>query len=520
MSTFQYPANPEDGDIIVQPQEDGTLIKGVYNASTNTWEVGQIPVEPGIPGPEGPTGAKGEKGDPGAGMQISGIVQNLGDLPAPAEHPLQFWIVDTENVVYYSDGNSWYDLGGPIEGPTGEAGQDGTNGTNGSNGAPGKGWTGTTVIDDRPTSYQVRFESNDGLQFTTDNIMGPTGATGSLTVATATDLGGIKIGRGLNIDASGTASVGETSVDLESTPLEPNGYILPYRPVYYQFMLDNQVEPGNTKEYYSQGQSTVLNWATTVVNPVTMPAKCTEALVWWSVPSVFQTDDADANNNYYNGETLNFRCYLAHKLTLGSDVYFVGRGGYEDLPSNETNKGSHHNFTPIYVDKGDGTSSLTSRSTSTSFNKLELITFPEGYTLEPKIDTDITDMSTGTITIGGLRAIILPMRAEDEVSQFLVDGFTDVEDTTVFNLPAPSQDQANAADLRSRTVGAIEVITTILNLPQTTDAEVAQLEALRDNILGIVDLPGTYAELSDILSGYVLELNTSFLQKRYRFEDS
>ena len=48
--------------------------------------------------------------------------------------------------------------------------------------------------------------------------MGPQGETGSLAVATETTLGGIKIGRGLNIKPDGTVQAGETSVDLGDRP--------------------------------------------------------------------------------------------------------------------------------------------------------------------------------------------------------------------------------------------------------------------------------------------------------------
>ena len=123
---------------------------------------------------------------------------------------------------------TWFDQGGPVVGPKGEDGADGTNGTDGLNGAPGKGWTSTTIIDERPTNYHVRFNSDDGLGFTTDNIMGPQGETGSLQVASETTLGGIKIGRGLNIKPDGTVQAGETSVDLETVPLTPEGTVYNY----------------------------------------------------------------------------------------------------------------------------------------------------------------------------------------------------------------------------------------------------------------------------------------------------
>ena len=73
-----------------------------------------------MPGPQGPIGPPGPKGDPGKGLAISGIVDKYVDLPSAGAHPLQFWIVDFENKVYFSDGNAWYDQGGPIVGPQGE----------------------------------------------------------------------------------------------------------------------------------------------------------------------------------------------------------------------------------------------------------------------------------------------------------------------------------------------------------------------------------------------------------------
>ena len=68
--SFQFPANPKDGDV-VQPKINGVNIKGTYNEATNTWEVGELPEEPGVPGPMGPRGPEGEKGDPG--QDLSGI---------------------------------------------------------------------------------------------------------------------------------------------------------------------------------------------------------------------------------------------------------------------------------------------------------------------------------------------------------------------------------------------------------------------------------------------------------------
>ena len=130
--SFLFPANPADGDIVIQPQPDGTLIKGTYNATTNTWAVGELPKEPGIPGPPGPRGPEGPPGSPGQGVQISGVVATQADLPPAANHYLQFYIVDDTNTLYYSDGFQWYDLGSPIQGPAGADGADGTDGQDGA----------------------------------------------------------------------------------------------------------------------------------------------------------------------------------------------------------------------------------------------------------------------------------------------------------------------------------------------------------------------------------------------------
>ena len=58
--SFQFPANPADGDIVVR----GNLL-ATYDKDNNTWTVGEIPTYPGIPGPVGPQGPQGVQGDPG-----------------------------------------------------------------------------------------------------------------------------------------------------------------------------------------------------------------------------------------------------------------------------------------------------------------------------------------------------------------------------------------------------------------------------------------------------------------------
>ena len=158
MSSFQFPANPSDGDIVVR----GNL-QAFYNAATNTWRVSEVPTAPGIPGPPGPPGPVGPAG---TGLEISGSVDTLTSLPAPNTQQFKFWVVEDTNSIYYSNGAAWVDYGSPTQGPQGVPGTDGAAGTNGQN---GRGWYDTEV-DTSNDEYKITFLSNDGLGFTTDNL--------------------------------------------------------------------------------------------------------------------------------------------------------------------------------------------------------------------------------------------------------------------------------------------------------------------------------------------------------------
>ena len=264
MSAFQFPANPDDGDIIVR----GNL-QAFYNAATNTWRVSEIPTAPGIPGPPGPPGPVGP---PGQGAEVAGVVDTFADLPLPNAHQFEFWITDDTHTLYFSDGIEWKDIGSPIQGPQGEDGEDGADGVNGQN---GRGWYDTNIIDQRPTNYQVEFLSNDGLGFVTENIMGPKGDPGDMEVASEDNCGCIKIGRGLSIEPDGTVNAGETFVDLETVPLTPEGtvysYTLGYSPQVYGL--------GAEKEESWLGARMDDGWSTDSVD-IPMPSTANRALVY------------------------------------------------------------------------------------------------------------------------------------------------------------------------------------------------------------------------------------------------
>ncbi len=126
MSTFQFPTDPADGTVLVRGD-----LQATYDSANNTWVVSQLQQVPGI---EGPKGDKGDKGDPGAGVSIGGAVATVGDLPPSSTHQGQFWVVEDTNTLYYSDGNSWIDLGSPIQG------------ADGTDGVDGQGWTSVTAL--------------------------------------------------------------------------------------------------------------------------------------------------------------------------------------------------------------------------------------------------------------------------------------------------------------------------------------------------------------------------------------
>ena len=507
--SFLFPANPANGDIVVQPQPDGSFIKGTYNSTTNTWAVGELPEEPGVPGPAGPKGDQGDKGDPGKGIAISGVVATESALPPAYNHIFQFYIVDDVNQVFYSDGFQWFDLGGPIVGPQGPAGLDGTNGTNGINGAPGKGWTSTTIIDERPTNYQVRFNSDDNLGFITDNIMGPTGETGSLAVATATTIGGIKIGRGLNITPEGVASAGETNVDLETVPLTPEGTIYNYTLAFESYIRSL----GTAKDETWNGARMDDVWSTGSTT-ITMPATSSEALVYFfSASSMYASSSFGGTNN----AIYPFRCYLNNRINLTNATYEYGQ-------TDRMNFSSTHNLTISF--NSDAVANRFSNLPHLKINKIKFVPGSEvTFTFEQEIYR-----SGNCRLIGGLgRLIVIPMRGEDSTTLF--NGFGNygkVAGDTYYNADGqsdfdneyppitPEELNNEAATLIQQ---QIEQATGEINnaLPYVNSTTETQLLDLRDQIYATRDQPGTYSDVTAYLIPLINQVNT-ILGYKFRFQ--
>ena len=488
--SFLFPANPADGDVVVQPQPDGSLIKGTYNYTTNTWAVGELPQEPGIPGPAGPQGAKGDQGIPGKGLSISGLVDTFSLLPTAADHPLQFWIVDDTNTVYYSNGVSWFDQGGPVVGPKGDDGTDGTNGTDGLRGSDGLGWTSTTIIDEttqNPPNYQVRFNSEDGLGFVTDNLMGPQGEPGSIPVATADTIGGIKIGRGLNIRPDGTVNSGETFVDLETVPLAPDGtptqFIKTYEPIYFDFISEGAVQ---TLELNVESR---FNWIN-VSKQVSMPAGANKAMVWWFNPNQLYPTSQGA---VYSNDVVVYRGYLSTYIKVSNNAKFSG-----DMPY--MFNVSRHNLTLNY----NGGQAIVDRWSNLNATKVDELYFaPDVGSIDFNLQVD-ANLVKGRVNAGNARIVIIPfVDAAGEIDPSLTfsqrAALRPKDSSEAVDPPEPLDPatitEAQSLELKYLIDSTIRSIDTELQYGSWSDEVKTQLETYKTDLFGVRVLPGTYDEL-------------------------
>lgn len=500
MSSFQFPANPSDGDIVVR----GNL-QAFYNAATNTWRVSEVPTAPGIPGPPGPPGPIGPEG---RGVEISGAVDTFADLPAPNAHQFEFWIVDDTNTLYNSDGITWRDLGGPIQGPQGEHGEDGTDGTNGQN---GRGWYDTNIIDERPTNYQVQFLSNDGLGFTTDNIMGPQGETGSLQVATATTLGGIKIGRGLDIAPDGTASAGVTDVNFETTPVPP-GMTKVFEPIY----IDN-VTQVKTDTFMVESQ---MDWTNlTIETP--FPTGANRAMIWWFNPSTLTGVKEGFNGAAIaNGATL-----IVYRTQLYSTV--TVEGGYFSGNNSQIYNFANQTLTLVNNPNIDSISGRNTNETSTKIDQLFVPIGTDKLTFNLQQDVQF---GKGRLTAGAIRLVILPFR--DKLGDDAVNGFGSYnaqteaaaavpDNTWEIDLPDPPTEaeliSEQASELHHAVEDVLDAIERGLQDQYVSEVGKTELLDLRTQVFAVREMPGTPIDILNVLVGLGAQVQ-AIVQYKFRFE--
>ena len=505
MSNFLFPANPADGDIVVRGS-----IKGTYVASTNTWEVGEVPQYPGVPGPEGPLGPKGEKGDPGEGVNVVGAVESEADLKVPSLAANQFWLVNDTNTLFFSDGSEWFDLGSPIRGPQGIQGEPGEDGQDGSNGIAGRGWTGTEEIkrvsaDGVVESYKIKFNSNDGLGFTTDELVGPAGW--EPVYATADVPGLIKLGRGLDLDPGGDVNVKDTFVNLETVPLEA-GYMLQYKPITMNW-------PTGKYQQFTTGldNASIPNWYTS--NTITvLPEElgsATAAVVLFQCASEIRKA-----SNIYSTNFKGLRTYLSKNLIITGGYFSDTNAQIMGIPVT-------HNFTipGVATDRVSKDAQLT---------KNQLIRFEAGATLSFKIRVDLNTTSPCQVTAGAGRVVIIPFRYEGDVAR-MMGPFIQNDGDTLFAATEEEMEQlvedffppvtpeSIAAEKATLLKEQMKDASNIINdeLDYRTSTEQAALIAIRDNIWALRDLPGTYGELNTLLESYVEELD-NIVGFKFRFQ--
>ena len=503
MSNFLFPANPADGDVIVRGS-----IKGTYVASTNTWEVGEVPQYPGVPGPLGPVGPMGPKGDPGSGVNVVGAVESKEDLQVPSIVPNQFWLVNDSNTLFFSDGYEWFDLGSPIRGPQGEKGEPGTDGVDGGNGIAGRGWTGTDEIkrvsgDGVVESYKIKFNSNDGLGFTTDELVGPAGW--EPVYATADVPGLIKLGRGLDLDPGGDVNVKDTFVNLETVPLEA-GYMLQYKPITLNW-------PTGKYQNFTSGQGSLnqTGWYTSSTITV-LPEElgsADAAIVFFQCASDVQKTPSLSGSGF-----VGLRCYLTKWLQVQGGFFNQSNAQIMGIPVT-------HNLTmPV------NTNDRISRDAALTKN--QLLKFEKGATLRFTVRVDVASISPMQLNAGAARVILIPFRTDADIARtamyendpmlFYARNEEELQDQ-IDNFFPPVTNESIAAEkatlLKERMKDAMNIVND--ELPYRTGTEQTALLIIRDNIFALRDLPGTYEELNTLLESYLVELE-NIVGFKFRFQ--
>ena len=492
--SFQFPANPADGDIVVR----GNLL-ATYTLDTNTWTVGEIPTYPGVPGPVGPQGVQGIQGNPGSGVNVTEIVDTYDDLPVDPETGA-FIIVDDTNTLYYWDGTKYFDLGSPIRGPQGIQGETGDTGTPGLNGTDGRGWFGTS-IDRENGEYKIVFQSNDGLEFTTDDLKG---GSWEPVYATADVPGLVKLGRGLDLTDSGALETRDTFVQIETAPLgSRNGtsFAMQFSPGYLNW--------SDTKSTSAQQYNSATGTASQQ-GSIQVPTNSNGATVYYYAGST-STPFFSAPGGY----GLNWTCYgnLQSVLTVGGAVF---ENGGQTLGFPMT-----HNYSI-----GDE----ARRGSEAPVTKIGQIIYPTGTTsLSFTHRVTIIGIQRSTLRYGRGRVIVVPYldvsgQAQlDSGSDGTIDVFSEFRRLSLRNnadlgeldepLEPPSPEEVareQANELRQAlqfTLNAIDVATVqshpsgdVYDKLMTTRAELANLV----NQPGTIDqIWGEYDRLAAIVNPYI-----------------
>lgn len=460
MSTFQFPSDPSDGDVLVRGD-----LQATYDSANNTWVVSQLQQVPGI---EGPKGDKGDKGDPGTGLSINGSVATASDLPPASTHQNQFWVTDDTNNLYFSDGFTWRNLGGPVQGEDGVDGVD------------GQGWTNVTALTGPGDQYRLQFDSDTpSLAFTTPNLKGQDA-----------------------IAAAGAKDVAFARMEFENTN-----------------------DPA-IADYSTHGATTVTPWVNSADKVITMPADADMALVWWQASSNFDIGSTyniqvqTKGYGYSEGQAVTFRCNLFHTLEVQNAEIISGTE-----PSYTAGRYCYHNWSGYYLEvAAGGRPSIDGRATNQAFTKLELIQFPKGGTdVTFKQYIEIIDMSTGYIAAGDMALTVIPF--DSAVSTGLVDALAS-SNIQAFSsdlpqiqpLTADEVKHLRAGEIKNRIATALFEIEALLVENQGNQAVIDDLNDIKTKLLNAKNLQGTYDQIFTAVANQVRRLNINYLNHTFAFQ--
>ena len=501
MSSFQFPANPSDGDIVVR----GNL-QAFYNAATNTWRVSEVPTAPGIPGPPGPPGPIGP---PGQGVQISGAVATEADLPAPNAAQFEFWIVDDTNELYWSDGLTWTNFGGPIQGPQGDEGEKGEDGTNGQN---GRGWYDTSV-DESNGEYKVTFLSNDGLTFTTDNLKGPAGNdgndgqdfNGTFPIATENSPGVVQIGDGIAVDSSGVIEVDLDTVPLDSVDGET--FNINYDPKFFTFNNGSLYSGNFVGNQTSTGPITGWNSSSVTYTP---PTNASQSLVFFFSSSEQYLADGV---NPGTGVVTTPKAYVGFQISSDKGT-FLGNG------QEQFSVGIYHNL--VFVYNSSNYTVMRQLINTTKFDVLNHGANAGQMTLTTRIH--LVRAQHSKLNVGAGRMIIIPIRgsstntatnpfasvwAADDANQ-MAGEFNTPDYTSLFN----DDDASNISHYIDFNLSKLDqAMITHSGDTAVTD----QLTALRQQYNDLYQLSGDAEDVYYALSALNAQLDT-LIERKFPFQ--
>ena len=494
---FQYPANPDDGDIIVR----GDLL-ATYDKDSNTWVVGQLNPVAGIPGPIGPQGPQGDKGDQGVGLDVDGSVPTYADLPAPPYVNLNdVWVVENTGHAWIYTDRGWIDLGVIIQGPEGPKGPQGIQGPEGPRGDQG----------------QKGDPGSPGEQ-------GPEGPVGVIPVATATTIGGIKIGRGLAIEADGTARANKMDVIIETAPI-PNGETRTFEASFLDF--------GGAPQWEAQYRVDQPNYASASVS-WTAPALADGALAFYFCSSIATLAGGWPGSD---GQWIQFpNIYIGNQLSVTGGSFMSGSPNVQGVAMNHNNA-TIYNYTKAY--QGGATAYQSIKPTT----KINSISFAPGSTLNFTVTCNIWRSQWAKCDIGLGRLILVPYLTKDGQvlpdeetgggddllpfsNIYLADGVTledTMDDPSVLPPETPQERaKADSGALKSAINASLANIDANLRMlddmdDPNQDATKDALKGHRDELFNLRTLPGTY----EALNAECLRINTAvndILTYDFRFE--